>query len=82
MTYKSRTFGYMNAIKQNPELIRDKIVLDIGCGTGVLSIFAAQAGAKHVYAIECAGIANHVIYIFYEKFNNNYCFHYYMTYLI
>jgi len=31
--------------------------MDIGCGTGVLSIFAAKAGAKHVYAIENAEIA-------------------------
>eukprot|EP00049_Salpingoeca_infusionum_P018831 m.358986 g.358986 ORF g.358986 m.358986 type:complete len:349 (+) comp18358_c0_seq1:185-1231(+) len=51
-----RTRAYQRAITENPHLFKDKIVLDVGCGTGILSIFASQAGAKHVYAVDCAGI--------------------------
>jgi protein arginine N-methyltransferase 1 len=54
-----RTLTYQRAIEGNPEDFKDKVVLDIGCGTGILSIFAARAGAKHVYALDNAEIALH-----------------------
>ena len=53
-----RTRTYQAAIENNPFLFKDKIVLDVGCGTGILSLFAARAGAKHVYGIECSAIAD------------------------
>lgn len=51
-----RTKAYRDAILNNPHLFRNKIVLDVGCGTAILSMFAAKAGAKHVYGVECSGI--------------------------
>jgi protein arginine N-methyltransferase 1 len=50
-----RTESYRRAI-QSPGLVKDKVVLDVGCGTGILSLFAAAAGARKVYAIDCAEI--------------------------
>ena len=47
------------AIERNTDAFRDKIVLDVGCGTAILSIFAAKAGAKHVYAVDAAGVATY-----------------------
>lgn len=46
-----RTLTYRNAMYHNKHLFKGKIVLDVGCGTGILSMFAARAGAKHIYGV-------------------------------
>lgn len=46
-----RTLTYRNAMYHNKHVFKDKVVLDVGSGTGILSMFAANAGAKHVYGV-------------------------------
>uniref|UniRef100_A0AAV1U9N7 type I protein arginine methyltransferase n=1 Tax=Peronospora matthiolae TaxID=2874970 RepID=A0AAV1U9N7_9STRA len=54
ITDRVRTDGYRNAILNNPEVFKGKVVMDVGCGTGILSMFAAQAGAAKVIGIDCS----------------------------
>ncbi|KAL0910036.1 hypothetical protein M5K25_020963 [Dendrobium thyrsiflorum] len=53
-----RTKTYQNVIYQNTFIFKNKVVLDVGAGTGILSLFCAKAGAKHVYAVECSLMAD------------------------
>lgn len=55
---ETRTNSYAKAILQNKHLFVGKTVIDVGSGSGILSLFAAKAGAKHVYAIECSEIVH------------------------
>uniref|UniRef100_A0A1I8ADL2 type I protein arginine methyltransferase n=1 Tax=Steinernema glaseri TaxID=37863 RepID=A0A1I8ADL2_9BILA len=52
-----RTVTYRNSMLHNTHLFKDKIVMDVGSGTGILSMFAAKAGAKKVIAIEFSNMA-------------------------
>ncbi|CAM9385643.1 unnamed protein product [Choristocarpus tenellus] len=51
-----RTGGYKQAICGNAQFFKNMVVLDVGCGTGVLSCFAAQAGARKVIGVDRSDI--------------------------
>ncbi|KFV50263.1 Histone-arginine methyltransferase CARM1, partial [Tyto alba] len=53
------TATYHRAILQNHIDFTDKVVLDVGCGLGILSFFAVQVGAKKVYAVEASSVAKY-----------------------
>lgn len=54
-----RTSTYQRAVLANSDDFRDKVVLDVGAGSGILSFFSVQAGAKRVYAVEASSMALH-----------------------
>jgi hypothetical protein len=47
---EARTLSYLAAIRES--VGPDDVVVDIGTGTGVLAVAAAEAGARQVYAVE------------------------------
>uniref|UniRef100_A0A671LIV6 Protein arginine N-methyltransferase 3 n=1 Tax=Sinocyclocheilus anshuiensis TaxID=1608454 RepID=A0A671LIV6_9TELE len=49
---KVRTESYRDFMYHNMDVFKDKVVLDVGCGTGILSMFAAKAGARKVIAVD------------------------------
>ncbi|TSM20277.1 Protein arginine N-methyltransferase 3 [Bagarius yarrelli] len=53
---KVRTESYRDFIYGNSDLFKDKVVLDVGCGTGILSMFAARSGAKKVIGVDQSDI--------------------------
>ncbi|KAL2339034.1 hypothetical protein Fmac_013480 [Flemingia macrophylla] len=54
-----RTGTYHAAVVENRADFIGRVVVDVGAGSGILSLFAAQAGAKHVYAVEASEMAEY-----------------------
>ncbi len=63
-----RTLAYKDAIEKNAEsTILDKTVLDLGCGTAILSMFCARAGAKSVVGVDMSSIVHQAMDIVREN---------------
>ncbi|KAL7384756.1 hypothetical protein ABVT39_008062 [Epinephelus coioides] len=57
---KSRTEAYRQVILGNSASLRNKVVMDLGCGTGIISLFCAQlAQPSEVYAVEASSMAEY-----------------------
>lgn len=54
---KPRNDAYRQALEQLAPRLRGMTVMDVGAGTGLLSLFAARCGAKRVYAVEASALA-------------------------
>ena len=59
LTDHNRMVAYHSAIMKNKDLFKDKVVMDVGTGSSILAVWAAQAGAKRVYAVEYTSMADH-----------------------
>jgi ribosomal protein L11 methylase PrmA len=56
---EGRTLKYKEMIKlaAGAGVLKNAVVLDVGCGSGILSMMVANAGAKHVYCLERSDMA-------------------------
>ncbi|KAI3821615.1 hypothetical protein L1987_09184 [Smallanthus sonchifolius] len=54
-----RTGSYYAAVMENQADFAGRVVVDVGARNGILSLFAAQAGAKHVYDVEASEMADY-----------------------
>ena len=51
------TYMMCRALLKHEKDIREKVVMDMGCGTAILAILAAKMGAGHTYGIDIDAVA-------------------------
>ena len=51
-----RTLTYRDSMYHNRHLFKNKVVLDVGSGTGILCMFAAKAGARKVIGVSVVSV--------------------------
>ncbi|MBN3295197.1 ANM2 methyltransferase, partial [Amia calva] len=57
---RPRTEKYREVIFSNRDALKGRVVLDVGCGTGVISLFCATLSEPAaVYAVEASAMADH-----------------------
>uniref|UniRef100_A0A1A8J1Y5 Protein arginine N-methyltransferase 2 n=1 Tax=Nothobranchius kuhntae TaxID=321403 RepID=A0A1A8J1Y5_NOTKU len=57
---RSRTETYRQVVLRNSASLKNKAVMDLGCGTGIISLFCAQlAQPSVVYAVEASSMAEY-----------------------
>ncbi|GMI14140.1 hypothetical protein TrVE_jg2705 [Triparma verrucosa] len=56
-----RTQSYKTSILTNPSIFKNKNVLDVGCGTGILSHFALKAGSRCVVGVDDSNMLRHAV---------------------
>lgn len=52
LTDKVRTESYRDALLMNSHIFKNCVMMDVGCGTGILSMFAAKSGCRKVISID------------------------------
>ncbi|XP_069081600.1 protein arginine N-methyltransferase 2 isoform X1 [Pleurodeles waltl] len=57
---RPRTTTYQEVIMQNKAALRGRVILDVGCGTGIISLFCGlYTQPKSVYAVDASEIVQH-----------------------
>ncbi|XP_015123957.1 protein arginine N-methyltransferase 1 [Diachasma alloeum] len=67
LTDTVRTESYRDALLTNSHIFRDCTMLDVGCGTGILSMFAAKSGCKRVLSVDQSDVIYHAMDIVREN---------------